>query len=223
MPTIAIVGAGPGLGLSIAKQFGRNGFQVALISRTLSKLDDLAAQRGQLGIDATGFAADVMDPASLIDAFARITARYGAVDVLEYSPAPHTPVPGVELADALAVTLENVQPQIDYYLYGAITAVRQVLPAMLARGTGTLLFTTGASSVEPNPKLSNVGIATAGLRNWVLALHPALAELGIYVAHVPLAVWIGRGGPETQPDAIAPVYWTLYTQRDTAERLYRAG
>ena len=37
------------------------------------------------------------------------------------------------------------------------------------------------------------------------------------MAHVPLAVWIGRGGPETQPDAIAPVYWTLYTRRDTAK------
>jgi short-subunit dehydrogenase len=42
MPTIAIVGAGPGLGLSIAKVFGRNAFQVALISRTQSTLDGLA-------------------------------------------------------------------------------------------------------------------------------------------------------------------------------------
>jgi nucleoside-diphosphate-sugar epimerase len=48
----------------------------------------------------------------------------------------------------------------------------------------------------------------------------ALADRGIYVAHVPIDVWIGRGSLETQPDAIPRVHWTLYTQRDTAERLY---
>jgi NAD(P)-dependent dehydrogenase (short-subunit alcohol dehydrogenase family) len=39
MPTIAIVGAGPGMGLSIAKAFGSHGFQVALISRSKDNLD----------------------------------------------------------------------------------------------------------------------------------------------------------------------------------------
>lgn len=34
MKTITIVGAGAGLGLSIARKFGSNGFQVALISRS---------------------------------------------------------------------------------------------------------------------------------------------------------------------------------------------
>ncbi|MBB5826680.1 SDR family NAD(P)-dependent oxidoreductase [Micromonospora carbonacea] len=72
MPTIAIVGAGSGLGQSIAKTFGGNGFSVALVSRTQSKLDALAAELGQAGVDAAGFAADVMDRASLVDAFARI-------------------------------------------------------------------------------------------------------------------------------------------------------
>ncbi len=38
MPTIAIVGAGPGLGLPIAREFGSHGFDVALISRNPDKL-----------------------------------------------------------------------------------------------------------------------------------------------------------------------------------------
>jgi NAD(P)-dependent dehydrogenase (short-subunit alcohol dehydrogenase family) len=97
MPTIAIVGAGPGLGLSIAKVFGRHGFSVALISRTQEKLDGLAAELGESGIDAAGFAADVMDRPSIADAFARLRERFGGVDVLEYSPAPHNPVPGITM------------------------------------------------------------------------------------------------------------------------------
>ncbi|WP_431911608.1 SDR family NAD(P)-dependent oxidoreductase [Micromonospora carbonacea] len=225
MPTIAIVGAGSGLGQSIAKTFGSNGFSVALVSRTQSKLDALAAELGQTGIDAAGFAADVMDRASLVDAFARIKQRFGTVDILEYSPAPHTPVPGITMAGPLDVTVENIQPQLDYYLYGGITAAQQVLPDMLERDSGTLLFTTGGASVNPaqaSPEFANIAIAGAALRSWVLKLHQVTEGTGVYAAHVPLSVWIGTGGPETQPDTIARHYWDLYTKREGAEHHYTA-
>lgn len=44
MPVIAIVGAGPGMGLAIARTFGSRGFDVALISRNRAKLDDLVGK-----------------------------------------------------------------------------------------------------------------------------------------------------------------------------------
>jgi NADP-dependent 3-hydroxy acid dehydrogenase YdfG len=222
MPTITIVGAGPGLGLSIAKAFGRNGYNVALVARTQEKLDSLAAQLGDLGIQAAGFAADVMDRPSLAAALEQVKEHYGRIDVLEYSPAPHDAVPGISIVGPLEVTADNIQPQLDYYLYGAITAAQQVLPGMIERGTGTLLFTTGASSASPHPMMGNVGIAGAALRNWVLNLHQVLDGTGVYAAHVPLNVWIGSGGPQTQPDAIAGLYWDLHTKRVEAEHLYTA-
>ena len=220
MPTIAIVGAGPGMGLAIARVFGRNGFNVALVSRTQAKLDELAAQLSEEGIEAAGFAADLMDRPTLADAFARIRERFGTVDVLEYSPAPHTPVPGVEMADAASVTVENVQGQIEFYVYGAITAVQQVLPDMLAAGKGAILFTTGGSSHSPRAVMGNVGIAGAALRNWAYSLNDALADQGIYVGHVPIGVWIGNGGPDTEAGAIADVYWDLYSKQDEVEHYY---
>jgi NAD(P)-dependent dehydrogenase (short-subunit alcohol dehydrogenase family) len=220
MPAIAIVGAGPGLGLSIARTFGHQGFAVALVARNKEKLDGLVAQLAEDGIEATAFSADVMDRPTLVAAFHRIKERYGDVDVLEYSPAPHSPVPGVTMADALDVTVDNVRAQLEFYLYGAITAVQQVLPAMIERGHGTLLFSTGASSVNPMPMMGNAGIAGAGLRNWALNLNQVLAGQGIYAAHIPLAVWMGRGGPESEPDTIARLYWDLYTTRTEAEHLY---
>jgi NAD(P)-dependent dehydrogenase (short-subunit alcohol dehydrogenase family) len=226
MPTIAIVGAGPGLGLSIAKVFGRNGFSVALAARTQEKLDRLVAELVELGIDAAGFAADVMDRPSLAAAFTRVKDRFGAVDVLEYSPAPHNPVPGITMAGALDVTADNIQPQLDYYLYGGIAATRQVLPDMIERGTGTLLYTTGGSSMDPltaPPEFATVAIASGALRAWVLKLHQATTGTGVYAAHVPIFAWIGTGGPETQPDTIAGHYWDIYTKRDGAEHSYAAA
>jgi len=222
MPTIAIVGAGPGLGLSIAKLFGRHGFAVALISRSQGKLDGLVEQLAGAGVEAAGFAADLTDRPALVGALAAVKRRFGGIDVLEYSPAPTGPAAATALVGPLEVSVDNVAPQVDFYVYGAITAVQQVLPDMIARGDGTVLVTTGASSTMPVPMMGNVGIAGSALRNWVLNLNQVLADKGVYVAHVPLAVWIGSGGPETQPDTIAEIYWTLYTARAEAEHLYNA-
>jgi len=223
MPVIVIVGAGPGLGLSIARRFGREGFDVALISRTAANLDLLAAELAAAGVPAAGFPADVLDRPSLTAALAAAADRFGPVDVLEYSPAAHGAAPsGLTMTDVLHVTAENVQAQVEFYVYGAITAVHAVLGGMLARGRGTLLFTTGASSAVTMPPMGNVGIAGAGLRNYALALNAALADRGVYAAHVPLAVYIGSGGQETQPDTIAELYWDLHVSRNQAERLYSA-
>ena len=221
MPTIAIVGAGSGLGLSIAKMFGRNGFSVALVARTQKTLDGLAAELREAGIEAAGFAADVTDRPSLVAAFARIKERFGQVDVLEYSPAPKT------FTDAmiapLDATVENLQPELDYYLYGGLTAAQQVLPEMIERDAGTLLFTTGGSSLDVfagPPEYGNIAVAAAALRAYVLKLTQVLTGTGVYAAHVPIFARIGSGGPETQADTIAELYWDIYTKREGAEHPY---
>lgn len=64
-PILTIVGAGPGLGLSLARRFGSEGFIVALVSRDQARLDKLVALLCCDGITAQGHEADVTDPASL--------------------------------------------------------------------------------------------------------------------------------------------------------------
>ncbi|NUP21085.1 MAG: SDR family NAD(P)-dependent oxidoreductase, partial [Streptomyces sp.] len=164
MPTIAIIGAGPGMGLAIARTFGSRGFDVALLSRTKEKLQTLVDLLGQEGITAEAFTADVLDRSSLTAALDAVKVRFGAIDVLEYSPAAHTPAAGLTLAAPSEATAENLQPQIEYYLYGGITAAQAVLPAMREAGAGTLLFTTGGGSLDPLPMLGNVNAAQAALR-----------------------------------------------------------
>ncbi|MEV4364898.1 SDR family NAD(P)-dependent oxidoreductase [Nonomuraea sp. NPDC049625] len=224
MPTIAIVGAGPGMGLAIARTFGSRGFDVALIARTKEKLEALIGRLGQEGITAAAFPADVLDRPSLSAALDAAAERFGGIDVLEYSPAPHSPVPGLTMAVPSEVTVDNLQPQIAYNLYGAVTAAGAVLPAMRAAGAGTLLFTTGGGSVHPIPMLGNVNAAAAALRNWVLNLHNELAGSGVYAAHVAINTWIGEGGPEgfptATPEQIAPLYWDLHERRDQPEVIF---
>lgn len=222
MPTIALVAAGTRLGLSLARVFGRQGFEVALIARSEQRLGELVAKLAEDGVRAAGFAADVTDHSALTIALDRAAARFGSIDVLHYSSVP---VGDAWRTGVLDVTVENLRPQVESICYGAISATRVVLPAMLRAGSGTLLYTTGASSVTPTPWAATAGAAGAALRNWALTLNGALADKGIYVGHVAIGAWIA-GTPGTpddaspmEPDTIADAYWDLHTTRNPAEHV----
>jgi NADP-dependent 3-hydroxy acid dehydrogenase YdfG len=203
------------MGLAIARLYGQHGFEVALVARDQDKLGTLVDQLGAEGIKAKAFQADVADHASLKNAFNTIKTELGEIDVLEFSPSNRE----LPMASATEVTIESIQAWMDFYVYGAVTVVQQVLPDMLARNSGTLLFTTGASSVYPNPMLGNIGIATAGLRNWIHSLHTAVADKGVQVGHVAINAWIGLQ-PGAEPENIAQLYWELYSNRDQVELVF---
>ncbi|MFE6496327.1 SDR family NAD(P)-dependent oxidoreductase [Streptomyces sp. NPDC057748] len=221
MPTIAIVGAGPGLGLSIAKVFGGHGFDVALISRTKNKLDALVADLAEAGITAGAFPADAGDPTQLTEALQAVIARFGRIDVLEFSP--HA---GLSMTTPKEVTVDILRPQIDSLLYGAVAAVQAVLPGMLEAKSGTLLFTTGGGAIDPYPMLATINIAQAGQRNYAINLHNTLADEGIYAANVAINLMIGaeapEGVPHRAPDEIALDYWNLHTSRNRSEHVIGA-
>ncbi|MBF8193534.1 SDR family NAD(P)-dependent oxidoreductase [Nonomuraea sp. K274] len=216
MPTIAIVGAGPGLGASLGKVFGGHGYDVALISRSKDNLDALAASLTEHGVTAEGFAADVADPASLTAALETATARFGRIDVLEFSPYA-----GLVQVSPAEVTIDNLAPAIQEILYGAVAATQAVLPAMIEAGAGTLLYTTGGGAISPYPFLATLNAAQAGLRNWVHNLHNALADQGIYAGVVAVNAMISDNAPDgypaIAPDALARHYWDLHTHHSQTE------
>lgn len=218
MSVIAIIGAGPGMGLAIAKRFGAQGYKVALLSRNPAKQEPLLTTLAEQGIEAAAFAADVLDPASIASGLTAVKDRFGPIDVLEYSPADR----GLPLASISQLTHDNVQAAFDFNVHGALAAVQTVLPDMLARRAGTILFTTGASSVYPhlgNEMFANFAVASAALRAYAHALHAALAPSGVQVGHVAIAAWIGQQ-PGATPKAIVPLYWKLHTKRHDVERIF---
>ncbi len=218
MSVIAILGAGQGMGQAIGKLFGQNGHKVALLSRDPAKLEPIVAELAAAGIDAGAFRADVTDAASIKSGLAAVKERFGAIDVLEYSPSN----PTLPQAPASTITRDILQPWLDFQLFGAIAAAAEVLPDMLVRKSGTILVTTGASSVRPEmgyAPFAAAGIAMGALRNWALALHAEVATSGVQVGHVAIGTFIGQTA-ETSADAIAPLYWQLHTERDALERVF---
>ena len=162
MPVIALVAAGARLGLSLGKVFGRHGFDVVLIARSKERLGGLTGELAAVGVAAAGFAADVTDRSALTAALGSAAGRFGGIDVLHYSSPGAGTTEALRRTGALDVTVENLRPQVECICYGAITATRAVLPAMLDARTGTLLYTTGGSSVTPAPVFVSAGMAAGG-------------------------------------------------------------
>jgi NAD(P)-dependent dehydrogenase (short-subunit alcohol dehydrogenase family) len=224
MSTIAIVGAGTGLGIAIARTFGSHGYDVALISRNREKLDGLIGELESDGIKAAAFPADVRDRRALTQALRDAAAHFGGIDVLEYSPGGTAS--DTKLTLPSETTPEDMQFQTEFQLYGAITATRAVLPALREARAGTLLFTTGAGSVDPVLQVGNINAAAAALRNWAINLNEELAGSGVYAVHVGIDVSINLsvipGFPTAPAEDIAAAYWDLHTTREDAEYIFTA-
>ena len=152
--SLVIVGAGPNLGLAVARRFGREGFAVGLISRTESRLVELAAQLRLDGITAAGVAVDIRDSDALAGAIRRLGDELGPVEVLEYSPLPAPEF----MKPVLETTVEDVRGPLEFSVLGAVAATQTVVGPMREAGRGTILFTTGGAAVNPNPGRAGVGI-----------------------------------------------------------------
>lgn len=217
MSVIAIIGAGQGMGLALANTFGEKGFKVALLSRTPSKLEPLVQELAGRGITAAAFQGDITNEESISKGLSEIKQHFGAIDVVEFSPADHS----LPMVAASAMTHESAQQQIDFYVHGAISVISNVLPEMIARSSGTIIVSTGGSSINPNPAFGNIAAASAWLRNWAHGLHLELAPKGIQVGHVAISTWIGKEEGRTPAEAISPLYWELYTNREQVELEYK--
>lgn len=213
--TLVILGAGPGLGRGIARAFGRRGFRVALISRDQAKMNSLASALAAEGIEAAGFAADVTKPETVSRALGEVRQRFGPIDVLEFSPLP--PIAEAKLLSAAGATPDIARAQFEFQAIGAMNAVREVLPEMRARKSGTILLTVGGSAHRPMPFITPISMGMSACRTYGLSLNVELAPEGIFVGVVAIGAIIKEGDSFGDPGKLAETYYQLYEQRDRAD------
>ncbi|WP_097868774.1 SDR family NAD(P)-dependent oxidoreductase [Streptomyces sp. rh34] len=230
---IAVLGAGTGLGASVARRFGREGFRVALVARRKDRLGALVEALAGEGIEAVAFSADLSEPAEVPTLVEAIRERFGRIDVVEYGPISGDQgfTPAAELD---AATLERLIPLL---LLTPVEVVRAVLPEWTERGEGAFLLAQGYSAAQPMPHLSGLGPVMSATRNYLYSLNAELADTGVYVGALTIASLIARSevsaaaraafeaadGPQfpvADPDDLAEHYWNMYIERDRVERFH---
>ncbi|MCP2248953.1 SDR family NAD(P)-dependent oxidoreductase [Lentzea aerocolonigenes] len=228
-PTALVVGVGPGLGMSVAHRFGREGYDVVLISRRAERHAGYLAALAEAGVRARAFAADVRDREQLMSTLDSI----GPVDVLYHGPGA-TDLDEVPV-EITKITSDDARDAVSW-LYPAVDVVGHVLPSVLERGGG-LLFAGGLSAVRPMPVLGALALTSAALRNYALTLNAALADKGVYAGTLTIGGVVERGdihemvasrperfgdlaGHTLDPDDIAEVAWQMFVKRDRAEEVF---
>ncbi|TGB07285.1 SDR family NAD(P)-dependent oxidoreductase [Streptomyces sp. MZ04] len=222
--------------MSIAHRFGREGHAVALVSRSGARHSGYVAELAGAGVEAGAFVADVRDRGHLLAALDAVAERYGTIDLVYYGPGAVDPDARPK---SITETDARSTQEAMCMVYPAIDVANKVLPGMLERGTGGLLFAGGLSAVTPMPDLGAFAVSSAALHNYALTLNAAVSDKGIHVGSLIIGGLVERGDlhrsvtsqPEAfgdvgsmslDPDAIADTAWEMHSRRDRAEAVFSA-
>jgi short-subunit dehydrogenase len=176
---LLVTGAGRGLGRAIARGAACLGADLALLARTKS---DLEAVRDEIERD-TGRAAlvipaDVRDSVAVGAAIEAAGRRFGGVDAGIYNA-------GVGYWEPIVATPEERWDEtLDVNLKGAFLFTRALLPAMLVRGGGQLVFVSSRIAAEPIANYGAYAASKAGLRAFAEVVTKEVGGRGVRVTTV---------------------------------------
>jgi NAD(P)-dependent dehydrogenase (short-subunit alcohol dehydrogenase family) len=221
MSVAAVLGVGPGLGAAIARRFAREGFAVALMAR---REESMAAVREEIedsGGEALPVTTDATDPDSVATAFERVRAELGDPEVFVYNAG------AFQMGGVLEVSPDMFDECFKANCAGAFYAAREVLPAMVEAGRGTILLTGATASVRGSARFSALAVGKFGLRALAQSMAREFGPQGIHVSHIIVDGQINTPriqemSPDREdhtmlsPEAIAETYWQLHSQDRTA-------
>ncbi|KAG6663187.1 3-oxoacyl-[acyl-carrier-protein] reductase FabG-like isoform X2 [Carya illinoinensis] len=226
----AIVGVGPKLGRSIARKFAHEGYTVAILSRDFGRLSRFAEEIA-MEEKAQVFAIriDCSDSKSVTEAFEGVLSL-GFVEVLVYNA--YQPVSS-HPNNFAGIRIDSFEKSLAVSSVGAFHCAQQVLPVMVEKGRGTILFTGCSASLNGIAGFSELCCGKFALRALSQCLAREFQPLGVHVAHVVIDGVVGpprvrlsassqralvgeqeNGGGDASmdPDALALNYWHLHVQ-----------
>ena len=218
-PVAVILGVGPGLGAALARRFAK-GYAVAVVARRADYLKSVCDGIRASGGRSLEVVAEVGDSGQLAAAFKSIREQLGSPEVLIYNASAG---PFGSLSEISAEEYEN---SWRVSAFGAFLSAKEVVPEMLTRGHGVLLFTGATAGVKAGARSAAFGSSKFALRGLAQSLARDLGPKGVHVASINVDGSIDIPGRERRPqqkdedllkpDAIAETYWHLAHQDRSA-------
>ena len=218
-----IVGAGPGLGSALARNFAGHGLRVAAARRTADALSTLTVQ---LGVDSRAYACDATSEQDVAKLFASVQADLGVPRLVVFNAGAFV------RKGALETSVEEFERCWRVGCLGGFLVGREAVRSMLAskrdgRHQGTLIFTGATASLRGGARFHNLAVPKFGLRALAQSMAREFQPLGIHVAHAIIDGQIEseRSGYTTaergedavlDPNAIAEAYYQLHRQPASA-------
>ncbi len=200
---LLLIGVGPGIGLSVVRHFGRQGFEALMVARNAEKLLQLERELTQEGIRSRGYACDISNEATFSALMQQLAAEHPDLEVLHYNASAYNP------AVPTAISLPVFHRDFSTNVVGALLAAQAFVPHMKQRRRGTVFITGGGSALKAPAELASLSVGKAGVRNLALCLAEECAPYGIRVGTVTVCGMV-QPGTKYDPDRIAEVFWQMY-------------
>jgi short-subunit dehydrogenase len=199
---LLLVGAGPGLGLAVARRFAVGGYRVTLLARKTDRMRELAQSLDDTGAEIDTIEADASDSDDLRARMTELYGSDGAPGVVIYNAVMGAP------DQLMSSTAAHLQTAYAVDVIGAIVIAQVAAPAMRAAGFGTIVVTGGGFADHPIPALATISLGKAALRAAATMLGADLGPDGIRVATLTIAGQI-VAGTAFDPERIAERYWEV--------------
>ena len=168
-----IAGASSGIGEATAIELAAHGFPVALGARRVEKLNDIVGKINAEGGEAVGFHLDVTDPNSVKSFVAQSVEALGDIEVLV------TGAGDTYFGKLAEITTDEFESQLQIHLVGANRLAAAVLPGMLDRQRGDLIFVGSDVALRQRPHMGAYGAAKAALVAMVTNFQMELEGTGV--------------------------------------------
>lgn len=205
---VIVAGASSGIGAATAEELGRRGYPVALGARRADKCAELAEKIRAAGGEAIAIPLDVTDPQSVKGFVHRATDELGDIEVLVAGAGD------TFFGRLHEISTDTFESQIQIHLIGANRLATAVLPGMIERQRGDLIFVGSDVALRQRPHMGAYGAAKAALVSMVTNLQMELEGTGVRASIVhpgPTKTGMGWSLP---PESIGPMLedWAKWGQ-----------
>jgi len=224
--TVLLTGASGGIGRATARALNARGAKLLLSARREDVLEEI---RAELGGRPDVLAVDLSDRAGP----ATLAERAGAVDVLVANAALSAG------GRAERFSAEEIDAALDVNLRAPIQLTRALLPGMLERGRGHLLYVSSLSGKVASPRGGLYSATKFGLRGYASGLRQDVEPRGVGVSVIypgfisqagmfadsgaRLPPWVGTRTPQQVAEAVVSAIEKERAEVDVAPLSLRAG
>lgn len=179
-PVCLVIGAGAGIGGTVATRFAKEGYHAVLCRRTdADGLQRMVAAIEEDGGSASGYLLNAVEENSIEERVAAVESDVGPIEVVVYNL-------GAQIGDRALADTSNKAFEMGWRMgtFGLFRLASAVCPLMQERGKGTILVTSATAAVRGNGGQHSHAAAMGGRRMLCQTLNAEFASKGIHVAHI---------------------------------------
>ncbi len=179
-PVCLVLGAGAGIGGTVATKFAQEGYHSSLCRRSDKEgLDRLVKNIEDQGGSANGYIMNAIEDNAIEEVITSIESDIGPIEVLVYNLGAQT---GMKLLDQ--TSHKEFEWGWRMASFGLFRAAKVLCPLMLERGKGTFLVTSATAAMRGNMNQHSHAAAMGARRMLCQSLNAEFSSQGIHVVHI---------------------------------------